>query len=265
MKNIKNNTSSQPETGTEANAAAEMVNVVALQSVPNTQTPSVIRDRQREMTERAVGKVETLSVIRKGLQEVASLKDGEAQHELEAENKAASVALLLYQARKANSLSAEEETAVLGETFGWKAKPKGGGNSKTPFGYGEFIRKRVRRVLMATGYIGETNEDAGSFFDALATEEVAQVVHSIERADDPVSIWTAYNQFTDMKKKAVEGSRPARAFDPKHIIGLAASLGESGAVAMFAGSVSLQAAYAQLASAIAIVDQAAAIQLAEAA
>ncbi len=253
----------QPETGTSDNDVASLeTNVVNIASVPNTQTPSLIRDRQREAMERAVGKVEMLSVIRTGLQEVAKLKDGEASHEALAEEKAAGVALTLYQARKAGTLNADEETAVLGETFGWKAKPKGGGNSKTPFGYGEFIRKRVRRVLMATGYIGETSEDAGSFFDALDTDDVATIVHSIEREDNPVSIWTAYNQFTDMKKKAVEGSRPSRAFDPKHIIGLAASLGEAGAVDMFAGSVALQAAYAQLASAIAIVDSAAAQQAA---
>lgn len=163
-------------------------------------------------------------------------------------------AVSLYQARIENALSVEEMNSTLRDVFG--AKKKGGGGvmvsstdpeaSKTPFGKGEDIRKRVVRAEAAFQCANGNVDGAGAFFEGLTGEsedkdgrtlrDVLELVNS-----DQLSIWSAYDAFAAIKRNHAERVNPA--FDPAKISAIVDALDGDEAFDIIEGNPSLKAVY----------------------
>lgn len=263
-KNTNNQPQPKEQVGIETDSGVTVVPSPALSLVPASET--LMGQAMAQRNEALANKAKLLGTVRTQLAEVAKLTTADQASGIQAE-KAAKPALALYQARTNGSINAEELSEELGRAFGWKRKgitannPQGTGDSKTPAGYGEFMRKRINRIVEATGYVGLTTESHGAFFSPIPQDQVTAVLDKLESG--AIGIWQGYNSLGDLRKVALEGTKAHRAFDPAFVIGMAAKLGEKGAIEAFASSTALQVAYGQLVSAVSIVNAAATVHAAE--
>lgn len=191
-------------------------------TVTNMFTEAAVAENAR-ITE----KLKMLSEVKADLHEAAKLMKAGDRNETKARETAASAGLRLYQGRVANILAADEVTAILGAEFGFKITPKTGKPSKTPFGLGEIIRKRVVRLYDAAEYA--TGTGGSTFFAGLDRDAVGSVLTGIEREKDPLTIWQAFDRLTELKSEANENNRIKAAFDPKRVRQIVDSLCEAGA------------------------------------
>lgn len=165
-------------------------------------------------------------------------------------------AVKLFTARADGILSADQLSTLLGDSFGWKHKKdknkavKGGDPdaSKTPFGQGEAIRKRVVRAVQAHEYVAGT--DASKFFDGLPQEKVTDVLNRVR--NDQISIWSAYDMLGEIKRENVTRADPAH--DPKAVAKFVNALQDNGFVERFLANPDLQDAYLALHDMIVQVD-----------
>lgn len=214
--------------------------------------------RQQEISEAVSNKVHQLSEARQKLAEAADLySEGEGK-ETEAQEAASKAAILLYTARTAGTISADELTGILGDQFGFKDK-QDGTPSKTPKGRGEGIRKRIVRAVQGHEFVN--GGDGGRFFAGLPSDEIADVLSAMEGGE--YTVWRAYDLLAQIKRE--NANRVDIAFDPKRIASIAAKLQEDGAVAKFVQNAALRDAYTALWSVIRVVGEEAAAAIKQAA
>jgi hypothetical protein len=213
--------------------------------------------RRAILSETGAAKHALLSETKQRLAEAADCyAEGGAKAE-EGKAIADKASVRLFTARADGILSADELSSMLGDAFGWKAKkgnkdrPVKGGDpdaSKTPFGQGEAIRKRVVRAVQAHEYV--TDADASKFFDGLPKEKVQDVLTRVRNND--LSIWSAYDMMGDIKRENV--TRPDPAHDPKAVAKFVNALAEPSFAQRFLANPDLQDAYLALHDMIVQVD-----------
>lgn len=164
--------------------------------------------KQAEIADKAKASMTTMQNVGQLLAQVADLENEGKGITREAKELAAKAALSLYRGRTSGLFSNEQITAVLGDKFGYKEKGEGADKSKpvmaghpnaskTPFGEGEAIRKRVVRATDAFRFVVSSGEDATSFFEGLDVEAVKTVLDDIEAGR---SIYSAYDDLTNVRK-----------------------------------------------------------------
>jgi hypothetical protein len=152
-------------------------------------------------------------------------------------------------------------TASAGSTRRTRTSPVRGGDpdaSKTPFGQGEAIRKRVVRAVQAHEYV--TDADASKVLRRLAEGEVQDVLNRVR--NNQLSIWSAYDMMGEIKRENV--TRPNPAHDPKAVAKFVTALQEPAFIDAFVANADLQDAYLALHDMIVQVDAEAARKTAKA-
>lgn len=147
----------------------------------------------------------------------------------------------------------EEANALLSDKFGCKVKgnppnvdkskplPVGDTNaSKTPFGTGEAIRKRLVRINAANEFIN--GRDGGRFFDDMDEEDVSTIIDQVRSGD--LSIWTAYNNLAEIRREGMD--RKPFEQNPAKIKGFIDALAQPGTAKAIAESEELGSYYAAL-------------------
>jgi hypothetical protein len=264
--------------GTEALEGVASVNVVSLDIKPGKGKRSSLFDTIAvEENARLAEKTKLSTTARQQLAEAFDLFKEGANRADEAKSVASKASVALYQGRTTGLLSAEEVSSILGDQFGYKVKgtaqagasPTTGGvpsdyskngqtASKTPYGDGEQIRKRVVRLAAAYSFVHDG--DGGTFFEGLDPDEVSGLLDSVESGD--TSMYRAFDILTEMRKEANGDQTPA-AFRVKTITTIADKLSEASAPALMIDTPGLAAAYAALRQIIDIVDAEAAKLLIE--
>lgn len=187
------------------------------------------------MTQNAKDKVATISAVKQRLAEARDAFAAGEDRTKEGNAIADKAGIRLYQVRAAGLVSAEEVNAILRDVFGAKKKPDGG-ESKTPDGQGEAIRKRIVRMVQASEFVN--GETPTGFFATMPTEAAAEIEAVIASVDsDDLSMWSAYDSFADIKRKHTD--KVAMAFDPAKIAQINEALGKPDAVERLAASVAL--------------------------
>lgn len=246
-------------TGDDADVAAPVAKAVDDADVkPAALKPNLLGGKKNifaqaaiEMTQQVSDKLTVMGSVRQQLAEASDLYNAGDDKAKEATEIADKAAVSLYQARTANTVSAEEVSAILGDIFGYKPKSDGS-PGKTPAGQGEAIRKRVVRAVSADEFC--QTGDGGRFFEGLPDDEIKSVLEAVSQGS--MSIWTAYERFAEIKRD--HATKTVFAFDPKRIAGLVESLSEDGAADILRASPSLVAAYGALIDILNIVGEQAA-------
>lgn len=195
------------------------------------------------LTEHVQNKVQLIQKTENALADVLSLagdRDQSEEHERKLAEASGRAAFLLYSGLTTGIFSRDETSDLLGRTFGWKTK-QNGEQSKTPFGQGETIRKRVIRAADAFSYVN-SNAEPKAFFEPLDRSEVRSMLNEMEGGS--LSIWQFYKDLSEMKAD-VSGTRPKPAFDPKRVLAIAGALSENiaNSVEAFHNTPGLFAAY----------------------
>jgi len=251
----ENQTTTQPEP--EAAQIALGDTVIAMRP-PKSVRGSVLETRRHLLSESGAAKHAILTETKQRLSQAADLFSEGGDKAREGKVIADTCAVELYKARNNGVLAADELSSILGDTFGWKAKkgdkeqPVKGGDpdaSKTPFGQGEAIRKRVVRAVQAHEFV--TGADTSKFFDGLPTQPVADILQRVENGT--YSLWTAYDMLGEVKRDTSTRINPA--FDPKGVAKFVEALRETGAAQAFLSNPALQDAYLALHDMIIEVDR----------
>jgi hypothetical protein len=208
------------------------------------------------VNESAAEKVQLISQARASFHEAAELADERDASDEKALEVAQKGGHLLFIGRVRGILPPVEVSTILGEEFGWKGKGAKAGQrvtttepdatrSATPFGMGEYIRKRIVRAYGAYAFVNGNEQAAGAFFKGLEPEAVEPLITPVVNGDG--SIWTLYDKLTAVKQAAA-GQRPKLAFDPKRIASITATLGENipASVSQMRGTRGLFEAYQSL-------------------
>lgn len=246
-------------TGSEDNVAAP--SPTPAENVPATPVPASKGNfwakREKIVTEMVSDKMAIMGDVRQSLEHARQLYSEGGNKANEAQEIAGSAAKRLYQARVEGSVSNDEISATLGDIFGYKVKggvqagatPTNAGvpkdytvagkavASKTPWGPGEAIRKRINRASEAAEYVG--GDSTITFFAGLPVEEIADVLDGIEEGG--FGLWSAYDKFAKIKSE--HATRVEMAFDPKKIGTIVGALAEEGAAAKLLANPELVAAY----------------------
>jgi hypothetical protein len=256
--NSRNNqTRTQPEPSAAVMAMGDQPiseNVVSLRQ------RGPLAARRALLSETGQAKHAILTNTKQRLSQAADLYSEGGAKAKEGQEIAEVCAVDLFKARADGILSADELSTILGDSFGWKVKankgdpntPVKGGDpnaSKTPFGPGEAIRKRVVRAVQAHEYV--TGTDASKFFDGLPTDKVQDILDRTRNGQ--LSIWSAYDYMGDIKRENVTRVNPA--FDPKAVAKFVEALREKGAAAQFVANPDLQDAYLALYDMIVEIDR----------
>lgn len=220
------------------------------------QPTNIFAAMRANVSESVQHKLQEMQVIRQRLAEAADLFSEGKGREAEASEIADDAALRLYQARADGLVSNDEISGVLRDIFGAVPR-KDGTPGNTPAGQGAHIRKRIVRAVNALEYV--TNGDGGRFFEGLPEGEVEDALNRLKNGG---SIWSAYEDFADIRKAHMV--RTNAAFDPKRIGAIVESLSEEGAAKMIAENPALVEAYAALLDVLNVLGEEAA-KLAEAA
>lgn len=228
------------------------------------------KDRRKSFLAKATGvlsneklqtqkeKVTLLSAAKQKLAMADGLYKAGLSKAEEAETASAEAANSLYQARAKNIASFEEITALLGDVFGFRKKgdansrvdPGSPDASATPFGKGEYIRKRVIRLTKTREYLSTGRGDR--FFSSVPeenAEEFQKAISEITKRLDAgeISPFTAYDQIANARKEAL-GDRQTipPAFDPKKVAAMVEALRAPDALKKLEANEALAAAYDSL-------------------
>jgi hypothetical protein len=244
-----------PAIGTGDNVTTLPVSHIGTGPAKGAAKRNIFNMAAAEVSEKVERKIATMQVVRQRLAQAADLFKEGGDKSSEATAIADNAAVLLYQARAAGTVSAEEASGALGDIFGYKAK-KDGTPGKTPDGQGEAIRKRVVRAIQARQFLN--GEDGGRFFDGMPPEPVQAIVDRLDSEDENnrLSIWSAYDQFAAIKRENAERTIPA--FDPKRVAQMVEELSKEGAADILRSSPDLVKAYGALIDVLNVVGEAAA-------
>lgn len=236
-------------------AAAKSNNNVADDNVADNgrgkgSRPSYWDTVNKAMDERLAGKLAGVASIKQRLAEAADYRkagDAKANEALAIEQEEAGK---LFGLRIKKSISKEEVSEHLGDIYGFKVSASTGKKSKTPEGAGEAIRKRIVRLVDAVEYVGGESENA--FFDGLPIDDVTAIIDKVTSGG---SIWSAYDDLTELKKDHRE--KVDAAFDYKRISAIVdALMGKAEAADTIARNEALSIAYASLHKAMEILSPA---------
>lgn len=248
----QNQTTTQPENEVmAATGDGEIADNIAHLKPAGSRT-NVFSNTAMEITHMAREKMAHLGEARQKLAEANDLSSKGEEFADEARETAASAIAILYQARVNGEVSAEEVSAALGDTFGYKPK-RDGKPGKTPAGLGEPIRKRIVRLVQAAQFAtANDGEDVSTFFKGMDKGEIAQVLNEVDNSN--MSPWSAYDRFAEMKRENAD-KRVNLAFDSKRIASIAAALTEVGAVDNLIADPGLWAAYGTLINVLRVVGE----------
>jgi hypothetical protein len=182
----------------------------------------------------------------------------------EAKGIADKAAIQLYQGRAAGILTAEQVSDVLKNAFGAQKKgartvkvhPSDPEASKTPFGAGEDIRKRVVRAANAFDHINGRIEDR--FFEGLdrdsADEDGNTLGDVLDRlSDGSIGLWASYERMAAIKRAHQVRTNPA--FDAKKMAAIVNALGEEGARSIILANPGLKIVYAELIEVLSVIGE----------
>lgn len=241
----ENQTRTQPE---PSPVIAGLGDTVIAMRPPKGARNDIFEQRRESLSERGQLQHQATQKARQMLAQAADLYGEGGSKAKEADKIAGDAAVILYRARVGGALSAEQLSSLCVDTFG--AKKKGGGDapvkpadpdaSKTPFGQGEAIRKRVVRAVQAFEFIN--GGEPSRFFDGLPKDAIKTVLDRVETSD--LSLYRAYDLMGDIKRNAVTRVHPA--FDPKRVAQMVEALTEEGAAAQFVANPALTDAYLAL-------------------
>lgn len=198
--------------------------------------PNAADIRNMRVSKAYQAKSATVGQIVEKLKASASLSmQGEDKAE-EAQQTAAEAGLLLYQARVGDEehapvLTDDEITAHIGQIFGFRLKgdaskrvPAGDQKaSKTPYGMGAAIQKRVFRAVKATEYV-RTGVPPAAFFQPIEVEAIQPLL--TELRNGTMTVWQVYDRLSKLKSDA-GNNRPAPAFDASRVTAMTATLAKS--------------------------------------
>jgi hypothetical protein len=198
---------------------------------------------------RLLEKQKLLTGVSQTLAEVTDLQSEEGQHADRIGELSQNAAFNLWQGMLNGVVTLEDVTQTLGDIFGWRKKgdakvraERVADQSKTPFGYGETIRKRIVRGVRAYQF-GRTGEINDRFFEPLDQATVSEIMADVETGD--ISLFTAYDQLQDERREnAPDPVNPV--FDPVKVLKSVQTLSEKGAVDQFADNPALLVAYASM-------------------
>jgi hypothetical protein len=251
-------------------------NVESIKTSPGasqTNRPSLMASVRAADQDAINAKITLVTTSKQRLAMAADLYRDGNRNEREAAEAASVASVPLVEAIATGIVSKDEANSILGDVFGYKVKGKaqdgappitagvpsdfskdGLTASKTPYGDGEAIRKRIMRAVQADQYVN--GGEATAFFAGLDEKEVGSILASVKAGK--ISIWSAYDYFAKLKPRA---ERVDNAFNPKVIAAIFEKLAEEGgkpAAELFRRSPALIESYAALSEAIAIVDEMAA-------
>jgi hypothetical protein len=240
----------------------EAANVVSMRPAKGKRE-NIFETQAVAMREQAAAKVAVMGTVRQRLAHAFDLFSEGGEKEQEAKEEADASAIALYQARRDGIISADEVTAALGDIFGYKSKDKAVQHpvtaadpkaSRTPFGQGEAIRKRIVRAVQAAEHVDDVQ--SSRFFEGLDKGKVADVLNRLGNEANPLSIWSAYDYLAEIKRQNMVRTNPA--FDPKRVAGIVEALSEEGAADIVAANPALVTAYGALLSVLRILGEEAA-------
>jgi hypothetical protein len=215
----------------------------------------LISQMRTEVSAGAVAKMQLLGTVRQQLAEAVDRYNQSGDESNEAQSIATEAATKLYQARIDGVLSNDEVTNVLGDVFGWRKKGDAkqraehiDERSKTPFGQGANVQKRIVRAVKAYEYANGGEPDR--FFEPLDKDEVSDVLSNMDNGE--LSIWEAYNELQNMRKG--ETPRVNAAFNPAVIARIVDRLSEKGAAEQFVNNPALARAYGALMDVLNVID-----------
>jgi hypothetical protein len=241
----ENQTRTQPEPSPAVTALGDKV--ISMRP-PKAARNDIFEQRRESLSGNGAEQHRILTVVRQQLAQAADLDREGGEKAKEGRKIADKSAIDLFNARANGVISADVLSALLGDSFGWKKKgggdaPVKGGDpeaSKTPFGTGEAIRKRVVRLVQAHEYV--TGTDASKFYDGLPKEAVESELNRVRQGQ--VSLWQAYDNLGTIKRESVE--KVEAAFNPKAIAKIVEDLRQPKAPQMFIDNPTLQDAYLAL-------------------
>jgi hypothetical protein len=240
----KSDTHKASDGGNEQSVAALLsTSAATVLQHPATGGKNLLDVREAEVSGAVQNKVQSMSEARQRFAEAADLDKGSEEQRVKAREVAEQGAILLYQQRVAGTVTADEVSASLGDTFGWKAK-QDGSPSKTPKGMGEAVRKRIVRAVQAAEYIN--GGEASRFFDGLPKDAITDVLTGMVNGSR--GFWAAYEDFASIKRDHMV--RVEAAFDPKKVIAFTEALLQDGSPEVLASNMALVDAYRELRQAI---------------
>jgi hypothetical protein len=247
-----NQTSTQPEPLGMGAIGSEDTAAKVAQLRPIGSRTNVFHAIATDISHRAAEKMQHLGEARQRLAEAKDLADKGEEFADEAKGAAAKAIAVLYQARVNGELSADEVSAALGDTFGYKPK-RDGKPGKTPAGLGEPIRKRVVRLVQAAQFAtADEEEDVSTFFRGMDKGAVAQVLNEVHNGN--ATGWQAYDRFAEMKREG-SNARVNPAFDAKRIVAMASALTEAEAIDKLIDEPAVWEAYATLSNVLRVIGE----------
>lgn len=205
--------------------------VIPMRRKANAKNAALIRNER--VSKAYEQKAQLVGAARQKLAEAADMAAQGGEAETQATQTASEAAGMLYQGRIEGVITDDEITNYLGDAFGYREKGNASNRvdpghrdaSKTPFGLGEVIRKRLVRSVKATDFVRSNGEEVPTaFFEPLDVSDVAPLINELR--DGKRTIWSVYNELGELKKKAGGTSnRVAPAFDPARIAAMANTLG----------------------------------------
>lgn len=232
--NKQNNQNNQPQPETvlaegetvvnAAEAAEASAEIVDLQQRQGRRINALdaINANQSEVLQNKVQLIEQTESAIADVVKLAGNRERNEADERKLTEAASKAGFLLYRGRINGLLTADEASELLGRSFGWKTKQNGEA-SKTPFGTGEDLRKRVVRAVNAHAFAVRGAEPT-AFFEPLSRGDVKPLLSEMEAGKR--TIWQLFRDLSEMKAEA-SGSRPKPAFNPKTVIAMAGTLGEN--------------------------------------
>jgi hypothetical protein len=263
-------TQSEPDAATLAMAGNEEMaaKVVALRTNAQNDYFATIR---AEKGEKLAEKMTLLGESRQRLAEAADMLATGQASEKEAGNILATVGANLYRLRIGGQLSNDELTSLLGDTFGFRKKGKGGSTvrvpaghpdaSKTPYGQGNNLRNRLTRAVQGHAYVADT-ANASAFFDGLDAEAVDAELKRLETGK--ASLYTVFDALSALKKQAKAPAVDA-AFNPLNVAKFVSAYSGKSAVDIIAANPDLASVCAELRDVLTVVSQELASRMAKAA
>lgn len=213
-------------------------------------------------TNRMATKQQLMTTVAQTLAEVVDIQAGDVEQNARAEELASSAAFQLFAGQANGLLTADEVTQILGNQFGWRKKGDAKSvarniaeQSKTPFGYGETIRKRITRAVKAHTFAHNPDWEGDNFFKPFQSadngrETVRELIESVNEGE--LSIFTLYNNLDDERRELTANDEAPvnAAYDPKKVLRIVQKLTEEGAVEAFAQNPALLIVYASMTEAI---------------
>lgn len=234
---VETNASLQGATGDELQGVAKAPKAKA-NGKSSAPLPGVLTGESIARQQAAAIKLTETQTARQLLAEAADGMTAAGEVTEAARQTAARAGLLLASSFLSSRMDRDELTSLLGENFGYRMKGDAktrvnAGHekaSKTPFGLGEEMRKRVLRLGKAAEYAREDGEDrffAGDEAAKVPPLDKSKVLDVIERVEtaaekvaakqelDPkvdIGFWASYERFADIRKEANEGRETSPAF-----------------------------------------------------